>query len=227
MANGGHVIINRRDFVKLGLAIGGATVGYKLFQKDVDRILYNLFYGEPQPRTPPPVVNETAVPTATPSYDYYDEDFKVGINIEGLDKQNVKRLLQDFKEVTPDDYADLIKYAPKKIVRSPDSFSWYAYNSTSDEIQLPESLVRLGGNDNLEIRKRALPNLDTELVNAKQTKNNVIFNTDYDGFMDDVKTKYNYGVKIGVWTREYADKSIESYSETIKNGRFLDGAKLN
>ncbi|MBU3957738.1 MAG: PKD domain-containing protein, partial [Nanoarchaeota archaeon] len=58
-------------------------------------------------------------------YDYYDSDFKVGIVIEGdpMFKQNVTNLIETFKQVTPDDYADLIKYAPVKIVRSPDNYA--------------------------------------------------------------------------------------------------------
>ncbi len=164
-------------------------------------------------------------------YDYYDKDFKIGIMIEGDSqfKQNVTDLIETFKQVTPDDYADLIKYAPKKIVRSPDTFSWYGSspdNPENDVIQLPESIEMLGGSDDLNKRRVALPNIYTELRSAMQSKTGVKFSGFYDAVMDDETDKYNYGVKIGLWTQEQADLYLKSISEQLKSGTYIDGAKL-
>ncbi len=89
MANGGHVIINRRDFLKIALGGGAALAGYKLFQKDIERILYGWGNAEQQPRAPLPVANETAVPTATPAPDYLMYDGIKVIGDEQFQKDNV------------------------------------------------------------------------------------------------------------------------------------------
>lgn len=112
MANG-EVIINRRDFLKIATAAAGAVVGYKLFQKDVDKFLYNLINDEPQPRTPLPVVNETAVPTATPEPDYLMYD---GIKVIGDEQfqKDVVMTLEFGKKYSLPDY-EFIKKNTKEI----------------------------------------------------------------------------------------------------------------
>lgn len=103
-------------------------------------------------QTPAPTPVQT-VANATAKehiFDYYDEEFKIGIMIEGspTDKKNVSNLLKYFKERTPDFYADVISYAPKKIIESPNSASWYGGPKDEDSIELPRGIIDAGGSNN-------------------------------------------------------------------------------
>jgi len=151
-------------------------------------------------------------------YDYYDKEFDVGIYIDGDKqfKQNVTNLLETFKQVTPDDYSDLIEYAPKKIVRSPDGFSWYGLGS--DSIKLPKRIEEWGGSDNMDIRKGGLPNLYAEFRNAKEVKSGRT-----PSVLEQEKTADAYGVKIGVCKQWQANQSLEYVSEKLKKGTYFDG----
>ncbi|MBU4374277.1 MAG: hypothetical protein KJ714_07560 [Euryarchaeota archaeon] len=159
-------------------------------------------------------------------YDYYDENFKVGIMIEGDPqfKQNVTNLIETFKQVTPDDYADLIKYAPKKIEKSSDIFSWYGGPSNNDFIELPENVEDMGGSEDLEIRKKALPVIYGEMKSAMESKTGVEFSSAYDAIMNDEKDFYDYGIKIGLWNKEFANRNLEVISEKLKTGTYFNGA---
>lgn len=215
MANGEY--ISRRNFLKIAAAAGGAAVGIKVFEKDINGFLYNLFNTESQPRTPPPVMNETVKPTVTPDYDYYDEDLKVGVEyIEPSIKTNVTNLIRTWKEVTPEDYRDKFPYAPKKIIRSDNSsFNYYGGASDNDFIKISVTTEKRGGSDDFKTQLLGVVDIEPEFRNAKQSKTGVKFSSGYESELDTNKWKANYAVKVGVWTQEQADRYIENVSKRI------------
>lgn len=114
MANGGYGNINRRDLLKIATAAVGAAVGIKLFEKEINNFLYGWGDADSQPRTPYPVVNETAVPTATPEPDYLMHDGIKIIGDEQFQKDNVM-WMEFAKRYSPADY-EFIKGNNKWIV---------------------------------------------------------------------------------------------------------------
>ncbi len=223
MANRGHVIINRRDFLKIALGAGAAATGYKLFQKDIDRILYGWGNDEQQPRTPTPAVNATPRETPIPNFDYYDPDYKVGVMIEGDEgvKDNIKNLITTWKEITPDDYKDKYPYAPKRIFKSPDGVNAYGGSDDDDYIRLNLGVVASGDSNDLKTRLRGTAYLRAEWHNAKRSKTGVRFASGYDAEMDSNRAALEYLVMTGVITQKEADSRLENISKRIyPNGTY-------
>ena len=172
----------------------------------------------------PPVANATVKETPIPSYDYYDEEFNLGIVIEGDQqlKQNVTNLIRTWKEATLDDYRDKYPYAPKKIVRSNDDrFNWYGGAVDDDEIGLAKINEIRGGSDDIKTRLSGVVDMEAEFGNAKRSKTGVKFNSGYDSEMDVNKRKAEYSVRVGLWTQKQADNYLENISKRLNpNGTY-------
>ncbi len=109
--------------VIITLVGGGMALGQLYKSKDSEGTAASAAITIDSPTLAPPpaptvATNGSAVKEQ--KFDYYDEEFKIGIMIEGspTDKKNVSNLLEYFKERTPDFYADVISYSPKKIIES-------------------------------------------------------------------------------------------------------------
>lgn len=170
-APGKKMELGWKDFWKIAAAVGvlsAAGGGYAYMKKkdigfdDIDsgiayakaKIFGSAFFGGGVPVAFDNVVPANASVTATPTPDYYDSDFKVGIMIEKykeypLFANNVTNMFDVMKEKTPERYKEamnVFKQKPKKIVRTTEN---YNYNSER-EIGLTIGIEQLGGSDDIK-----------------------------------------------------------------------------
>lgn len=170
-----------------------------------------------------------AIETPQQNYDYYDKDFKVGIMIEGdaMFKRNVTNMLNTMREVTPNRYAEVIPYAPKKIVRSTHNNNFFG----TELIGLHKSTEQLGGADDLKTRLSGIAYLYGEMRGEKADKtgeleklvinlNRSEANYKVEMFQNEGLVEYMLDENVQVWTQEQADAYLKRISDELKSGEY-------
>lgn len=156
--------------------------------------------------------NASAV-TATPTFDYYDEEFKVGINIQDGIEGNVTNILKTLKDRAPKRYAEVIPYAPKVIVSTTgNNYYWDGDGfRKDDEIALNQAVINGGGMMDDPHQLGTAENLYGELIAAKISKNGEIklLKDNYEAELYIHSSRAKIRVEFGLWTPEYANAWLE------------------